>query len=1111
MSDPPKLESFPISPDDPLAAEHAVVAAWVEGRDGIDSKGNVEQARRYLIAATIQCRFWKLAFEQLCQMHIDAAEGIYNPQMASALIAGSPFTYDRRLNDLRWDLLELTAQLRCRRSESLIRALLRRSLPFDADDLLTILQWCNDREHVSRYTVPTGLIQQAVRRYVANHPIEHELQTALEKLISRIRSSGDRATMRFATAMEQYIAPNARDRVSLPEGKSAPQPGTVGTAAILGDLKAYFSMDTSDSPAPTTRIEPDGFLLRQDSPLAEQHAMVSTLLLEAAAKGRHYQPEPNELASWPLFTAVSPAMLGRLELALAERHIHSLLTPVPPGESRYQAWYLTWSLSKELASRSFDLDREGCLEFFLFCSVKLSQYPGEALAVLPKLISVVEHEAESSPLSEGERYVLSLLRASWIAGPPLGAVSEEVTRLTRLIGDGAGHYLVPGEAWTDAVNKDLLHQTSEDCQKWIALLSHALTASMARPSKKWLKQAGQFIDTIGGVPLLDTLARWFSLVSQGRTIRRLPSYPGDARSAADLIHDENAIALRGLLWIASTLQRREELIREITAVAVSAYKKIPGVGPRAVKVGNAAVYALSVIGTTEAVGQLAMLKSRVKFGTAQKEIEKAFDAAARALALPRDQIEEIGVPTYGLEEVGRRVETLGDYRAEFVVTGSDAAFQWFDAKGKALKSVPAKVKSEHKDDWKELQQSLKDLKSMLATQRDRIDSMCLLQKSWPIDVWRERYLDHPLVGTIARRLLWRIDGTPALFLDGIPTDVQGNPVEHGKTAEVTLWHPVGRTIDEITAWRRRLEELQITQPFKQAHREVYLLTDAERRTNTYSNRFAAHVLRQHQFNALCAARGWKNKLRLMVDDWFPPASKELPQWGLRAEFWIDGIGDNWGHDTNDSGVFLRVATDQVRFYRVEAAENASHAYDRAYTTNAVGPGDNDVNEPLPLEGIPPLVLSEILRDVDLFVGVASVGNDPTWQDGGPEGHYREYWQNYSFGELSGSATTRKQVLERLVPRLAIAERCSFSDRFLVVRGDKRIYKIHLGSGNILMEPNDQYLCIVPDSSARGKQDDLYLPFEGDSTLSIILSKAFLLANDTKIKDLTIVRQIDNVA
>ncbi|MGW0769426.1 DUF7737 domain-containing protein [Streptomyces sp. NPDC002676] len=56
----------------------------------------------------------------------------------------------------------------------------------------------------------------------------------------------------------------------------------------------------------------------------------------------------------------------------------------------------------------------------------------------------------------------------------------------------------------------------------------------------------------------------------------------------------------------------------------------------------------------------------------------------------------------------------------------------------------------------------------------------------------------------------------------------------------------------------------------------------------------------------------------------------------------------------------------------------------------------------------------------------------------------------------------------------------------------------------LLEPDDAYLCIVP---ARGKGDGkVFLPFE-DGRPSLILSKAFLLAADTKISDETILRQI----
>src|SRR5262249_25510872 len=150
-------------------------------------------------------------------------------------------------------------------------------------------------------------------------------------------------------------------------------------------------------------------------------------------------------------------------------------------------------------------------------------------------------------------------------------------------------------------------------------------------------------------------------------------------------------------------------------------------------------------------------------------------------------------------------------------------------------------------------------------------------------------------------------------------------------------------------------------------------------------------------------------------------------------------------------------------------------------------------------------------DVDLFVGVCSIGNDPAWHDQGEIQGGGTYWTQYSFGELSASAQTRRDVLERLLPRLKIAKQCTLKEKFLVVAGSLRTYKIHLGSGNILMEPNDQYLCIVPDrgASATKAGDKVFLPFEGDSTLAVILSKAFMLAEDAKIKDETILRQIGN--
>ena len=94
------------------------------------------------------------------------------------------------------------------------------------------------------------------------------------------------------------------------------------------------------------------------------------------------------------------------------------------------------------------------------------------------------------------------------------------------------------------------------------------------------------------------------------------------------------------------------------------------------------------------------------------------------------------------------------------------------------------------------------------------------------------------------------------------------------------------------------------------------------------------------------------------------------------------------------------------------------------------PLGRNISEPVPLADVPPLVLSEVFRDVDLFVGVASVGNDPTWQDGGPERPVPAVLDVVQLGELTATAQTRRDLLARLVPRLAIADRATVDGRFL---------------------------------------------------------------------------------
>ena len=68
--------------------------------------------------------------------------------------------------------------------------------------------------------------------------------------------------------------------------------------------------------------------------------------------------------------------------------------------------------------------------------------------------------------------------------------------------------------------------------------------------------------------------------------------------------------------------------------------------------------------------------------------------------------------------------------------------------------------------------------------------------------------------------------------------------------------------------------------------------------------------------------------------------------------------------------------------------------------------------------VPAIVFSEAMRDVDLFVGVTSIGADPNWRDGGEE-RFHGYWSTFSFGNLATSGVERKTLLESTFSRTRI--------------------------------------------------------------------------------------------
>ncbi len=701
-----------------------------------------------------------------------------------------------------------------------------------------------------------------------------------------------------------------------------------------------------------------------------------------------------------------------------------------------------------------------------------------------RLLSLVEEHIATYGLSASLAAALQSILDGPVAMRSSTAKNRDaVARIQELLGGGGDEFILePGEGWRDRLLEELRGSETAVRRAWVDVLSHCATATSSRPSKRWLRDAAEAVDAVGRETHAITVAAVIDAAATSESplvgqVQRWHMTPDMVRQ-----HDAYQNLLRGIVWTAA-VNPDARVIASIGAAGVRAYKKIPYHGPRDAKLGNACVWALAHCGELDAIAHLTELRRVVTHKSTRTQLDRALRDAADAFGMSRDEIEEVATPTLDFAEVGRTEYALGDHSALVTVESSgDVTLTWRKPDGKIVKGAPKALREQLPDEVKQVRASVKRIKETVSGVRHRMEQLFIAQRSWTFEAWRSHYLDHPVVGALSRSLIWTIGTTspvPAIWPEGRPVDVNGTALGIPDNDDVIrLWHPVAASAGDVRDWRRVLFDREIIQPVKQAHREVYLLTDAERETDVYSNRFAAHIVRQHQLRALCQARGWEFSLIGAGFDSHNFPILSLPGHDLSVRFYVDTVTE----DVSGPGIYLYLTTDFVDFS---------------------GPD----GERVPLEQLDPVLFSEVMRDVDLFVSVASVGSDPTWTDGGPNGRFRAYWLEFAEAELSPSAEVRRDVIADLIPRLGKSAAWQIEGKHLVVEGKLHRYRIHLGSGNVMMEPG-RYLCIVPaGESPKIGRGRIWLPFEGDRMLSIVLSKALMLSNDDKIEDPTIVAQI----
>lgn len=721
------------------------------------------------------------------------------------------------------------------------------------------------------------------------------------------------------------------------------------------------------------------------------------------------------------------------------------------------------------------------------------------VADLARLCADIDHEA--SPVSS----VLKLVEAR----PAVAALASALDTLRRALAPwqdrrevrgllrridacnsrafgGALPQLQPEGPWTERAYRELT--ANRGGEVWVRVFQHARLLAQGEPARSWLHTAASLVEEVGVIEFRAAVGRW------------LRWGPTAGRGGMQVSPEEAAVQ-RGLLWFLPGYADGV-LCAAIADFAEECLRRVPGLGPVSHRTGFACIQVLAATPGPAALMQLARLASRLRDAAARGFAAEALAEAAFAAGADPAEIEELTLPTFGLDAAGTLREDLGDVTAEVRVTGSSVTATWTDGSGNRSRSMPARLHESHPEEVRELRGAIQTLDALLSSQRARLERLMRSGRQIPFERWQTCYLEHPLVGGVAKRLIWEfgVQGRTrtAIWRDGRLLRQNGRLVEPG--LPVRLWHPLRSDARTVRAWQRWLEERQVTQPFPQAHRDVYRISPAEQAEPMASRRFAGHVLRSNALATQFRERGWSFEPGRSLD--YPPAAwLEMPEWNLRAELRLIPLADPAAATPPDHSY---LEPGELRFCRSVPSLGNTLRMPGSRRRTAIRQLAGNPGEPLDVGFAepPPAVLSEVLRDVDLVIQAASVGADPEYGLR-PEEPFARYWRDFAFGPLTTAGQSRRDVLARLLPALPIASRCRIEDPFLLVQGQRALYRIHLGSGHVLLEPGGRYLWVNPGGSA----PRVYLPFEGDRVLEIVLSKACLLANDRGVKDWRLLREL----
>ena len=274
---------------------------------------------------------------------------------------------------------------------------------------------------------------------------------------------------------------------------------------------------------------------------------------------------------------------------------------------------------------------------------------------------------------------------------------------------------------------------------------------------------------------------------------------------------------------------------------------------------------LAAIGSDYALMQLNGIAQKSKFKGLQERAVEKIQAIADARGLTPEELADRLVPDFDLDESGT---CRLDFGPRYFTVGFDEALRpiAMDSSGARLKDLPKPIKSDDAEKanaaserWKGLK---KDVKTIASNQVQRLELAMCTDRRWPVAVFEQFFVRHPLLRHLVRRLCWAAvspNGALSAFRvaeDATYAGADDSTFSIPQESEITLPHRLHLPVDVVASFGQIFADYEIIQPFAQLGREVYTLDEAERKRVSI-DRYKGKRVASGSIYGL-AHRGWRS-------------------------------------------------------------------------------------------------------------------------------------------------------------------------------------------------------------------------------------------------------------